>query len=278
MELFPGLNAYSVPGVAVFIANKTVHFCAGQHAHEEYEFFMPLNDEIIGQCDNIPGTIEKRKFIPYNSGQKHGAYKEALVNKLICVTCSKEYMMNIAQESFHTSELVFENVCFQPSNSIRLIIGQFTEEEIAKRPGYRDVQTCLARMLVTELIRCSKNNINANGSVRVEDVFKEKAGIRSAMDFLCQQFFLEFSLEEAASVAGMSPYHFIREFKKYTGQTPHKFYIGIKVKNAKELLHDKEKSITEIALETGFSNAGNFSTVFKQYTGMTPSQYRDMIC
>ena len=48
----------------------------------------------------------------------------------------------------------------------------------------------------------------------------------------------------------------------------------IKIQKAKNLLFKSDKSITEIAMDLGFSTSQYFATAFKRYTGRTPSSYR----
>jgi transcriptional regulator GlxA family with amidase domain len=46
------------------------------------------------------------------------------------------------------------------------------------------------------------------------------------------------------------------------------------VEKAQELLRETQKSITDVAMETGFNSSQYFSTVFRRYTGYAPARYR----
>lgn len=61
------------------------------------------------------------------------------------------------------------------------------------------------------------------------------------------------------------------------GASTNKYIRRIRIDIAKELLAKTNKSVGAIAEETGFSESQYFSTVFKQETGMTPSQYKDSL-
>jgi len=50
----------------------------------------------------------------------------------------------------------------------------------------------------------------------------------------------------------------------------------LRIAKAKELLWNSSKSITDIAMQTGFSSSQYFSRVFRKYAGMTPADYREM--
>lgn len=80
------------------------------------------------------------------------------------------------------------------------------------------------------------------------------------------------SLDEAAETAGLSRYHFLRVFKKATGVPPHAYRTVKRIEVAK-LLINKGIPISQVALETGFSNQSHFTNTFKNYIGSTPRQY-----
>lgn len=82
------------------------------------------------------------------------------------------------------------------------------------------------------------------------------------------------SLEELAAYCGFSPSKFSNHFKEAVGTTPHAYMLKLKLERAKDLLRGTDKTIMEIAQELAFSSSDYFSSVFKKYTGMTPTQYR----
>ena len=61
------------------------------------------------------------------------------------------------------------------------------------------------------------------------------------------------------------------------GASTNKYIRRIRIDVAKEMLSKTNKSVGTIAEETGFSESQYFSTVFKQETGMTPSQFKDSL-
>jgi len=85
------------------------------------------------------------------------------------------------------------------------------------------------------------------------------------------------NIDEMAKCAGMSKYHFIRVFKKNIGITPWQYIMQRKITNAKELLHNPNKTIKQIAYETGFKDPDYFSTTFKKITGLRPGDFRNTL-
>jgi len=81
-------------------------------------------------------------------------------------------------------------------------------------------------------------------------------------------------LATLAELVQLSPYHFCRSFKSSFGMPPHRYHASRRIERAKQLLADRELSITRVALKTGFSDTSTFTAAFHRLTGQTPSCYR----
>jgi Transcriptional regulator containing an amidase domain and an AraC-type DNA-binding HTH domain len=84
----------------------------------------------------------------------------------------------------------------------------------------------------------------------------------------------ELSLQVLAKESGYSRVHFVRMFRAATGYTPHNYLLKLRLDRVRELLASPTLSLTEIALECGFSSHSHLSRVFRQVLGATPSEYR----
>lgn len=95
------------------------------------------------------------------------------------------------------------------------------------------------------------------------------------MVYLHEHYNRDHTTESLASRCNLSPYYFIRKFKKICGQSPQKYLTHIRIeKKAKKMLIESDMLISDIAYVIGYRNPLYFSKTFKQYTGKTPSQYR----
>ena len=81
-------------------------------------------------------------------------------------------------------------------------------------------------------------------------------------------------LATLAELARLSPYHFCRSFKRSFGMPPHRYHASRRIERAKQLLADRELSVTTVALDVGFSETSTFTAAFHRLTGQTPSGYR----
>lgn len=103
-----------------------------------------------------------------------------------------------------------------------------------------------------------------------------RARINTVMDYIHNNLHKSLSLNELSKVANFSPYHFHRIFSSITGETLNSFIQRLRVeKAASMLIANPKKSITEIALDYGFSSSASFARLFKEMYGMNASQWRN---
>ncbi|MDJ0714730.1 MAG: AraC family transcriptional regulator [Prochloraceae cyanobacterium] len=99
--------------------------------------------------------------------------------------------------------------------------------------------------------------------------------LRQVIDYIQAHLSEEIGLKPMADLIGISQCHFLREFKKTVGLTPHKYIMQERVKMAKRLLKKQQNlPLAEVALTCGFSNQSHLGRVFKQQTNMTPKIYQ----
>lgn len=96
--------------------------------------------------------------------------------------------------------------------------------------------------------------------------------VSRAREFLAEELDRRVSLEEVAGEVGLSRYHFLRVFKQETGLPPHVFRTLCRIETAKVLLR-KGMPLSQVSLETGFTDQSHFTNKFRQFTGATPRQY-----
>ena len=91
---------------------------------------------------------------------------------------------------------------------------------------------------------------------------------------LNKRFHEPISLDQLSKQHAISKFHLVRQFKKYTGFTPHEYVINCRITYAKELLTYSDLTVAEIAARTGIHNVSHFINLFKQRAEMTPLAYR----
>ena len=82
------------------------------------------------------------------------------------------------------------------------------------------------------------------------------------------------SLDEIASLVGVSRRQIERLFKRYVGEVPTKYYLDMRLRRARSLLLQTSMSVMEIALACGFQSPPHFSKCYRDLFGHTPSAER----
>lgn len=147
------------------------------------------------------------------------------------------------------------------SNEILLLIQAF-ENFSSRDPEKQLLAHTLFLSFFTKLIASEHRQQNISSD------------IQSALDYIEENITSCIELSILADVSGLSVSRLKTKFKEQMGITPREYINFSKVEHAKNLLKQKDYSITDVAFLLNFSSSNYFSSVFKQFTGITPSEYR----
>ena len=98
--------------------------------------------------------------------------------------------------------------------------------------------------------------------------------INAVMTYINNHYREELSLENVAGFAGFSRYYFSRSFKKQTGYSFKDYLCQKRLQVAMDLLIRTNRSMRDVAIESGFGSVATFNRVFREKKGCTPTQYR----
>lgn len=105
-------------------------------------------------------------------------------------------------------------------------------------------------------------------------IYQGRSDISKAREYIETHWLEAFSLEKIAQAVNLSRFHFARLFKKHTAMTPYVYYQELKLKRLAEALCDSACSVSEAFATCGIDYKGPYLRLFKEKTGMTPSQFR----
>lgn len=94
------------------------------------------------------------------------------------------------------------------------------------------------------------------------------------MDFVQSHLHEKLTVERIAEHAGYSPGYLSRLFTHENDMSLYQFVLRCRLERAQYLINTTRLSIEEIASQTGFPSAANFSQAFRRETGLSPSEYR----
>ena len=91
--------------------------------------------------------------------------------------------------------------------------------------------------------------------------------------FIDKNFADPIDLNNISEEAYFSKFHFIRQFSKIYGKTPHQYLKVVRIEKAMELLRT-DLSISDTCYAVGFESLSSFSGLFKRIVGLSPSEYQ----
>lgn len=112
-----------------------------------------------------------------------------------------------------------------------------------------------------------------------EDLVQPKTSVSkerllTMMAFIQKNYPQRITLEEIAASASISTREASRCFQSNIHETPIEYLLEYRVEMAKKFLKASNDPITEIAVQTGFSDCAYLGKIFKRKTNMTPMEYR----
>ena len=106
----------------------------------------------------------------------------------------------------------------------------------------------------------------------------QKWRLKQVVEYVDHHLSGKITLLDLAAVAGLSRMHFASQFRAATGFRPHEYLLRRQIQRAEELLRQSTMTLVEVALTVGFQTQAHFTTVFKQFVGDTPYQWRNAHC
>ena len=154
----------------------------------------------------------------------------------------RELLLRI-RDTYEKRELMWNTVCYSYLLRVYAILGQRYLNGVRSRP--------------------------ADGSRIVESEV-----ITASMTYINNHYNQDLSLEDVAEFAGFSRYYFSRSFKKQTGYSFKDYLCQKRLQVAMDLLIRTDKSMKDVAVESGFGSVATFNRVFREKKGCTPTQFR----
>ena len=179
-------------------------------------------------------------------------------------------LTNIFDAFASSSDVILEN----QSRHLQLL-EMLCSEMQDKRAGYLLAVESLCKQLILETARVCVPQKYDYSSYRSNQRSHQDNVVNTVIRYLNDNYSEPLKLKEIAAQVYLSERHVSRIFKSVTGSSIKKFASQLRIDIAKQLLLNADKSISDVAYETGFQDVRYFSTVFKKHSGLSPSDFRE---
>lgn len=263
-------------GIRMYRNRNTIEF--DPHWHTALEILYPIENSYtvhIGSHDYevqehdilviAPGTIHS--YSPPSTGERifllvHNSMLEAVPSVRTILQSIRPYAL-ISKDAY------------PPLNAALCRILDYIIEEYDESGPYTD--SLVLAKIVEFLVYLGRTNMyrtthteTFNSDNRQEYVIK----YMEVCNYVTEHISEDITVDQLASVAGFSKFHFSRIFKDLAGMSCHEYLIQRRLENAEQLLADPDISITDVAMQSGFGSISTFSRIFRKEMGITPSDYR----
>ncbi len=244
------------------------------HAHAAYTVSAVLAGQLTATIGDDTFELPAGETALTNVGQNHSARGEQV--EFVSIGVAPALVTEMVTEiglTRTTANIIFRRAAVTDSTitkRAREIAAEVADEQL----GRTAMLDSLVRQFVIHLLRCHLT-VRQSDQIELSRAGPVDRRLRLAIEFMHDNFGRELALEEIASAAYLSEYHFARLFKQITGVTPHVYLANVRLERARRLLADTVLPISEIAAMVGYQSQSHFSKMFRSVTGITPRAYRE---
>lgn len=252
------------------------------HWHEEAEFFLVLEGEILFQVDADYTLVKAGEAVFIDGGDIHAGHAAAHAPCSYCaVVFDPRLLDSLGFDAVQTVSVgpLQERTCTFPrlirpvSDWEKRLLGSLEailEACFGRKPGY---QTFIKGHLYLMLHEIAAEGRSVNRS-RNSAAEPKGEKLKKTLQFMQQHYDRPIRIRELAEQIPMSEGQFSRFFKAMTRQTPVEYLNAYRIKQAAELLRSSDRKVSDIALEVGFEHISYFIRVFRKAMLVTPAQFR----
>ncbi|NOY45619.1 MAG: AraC family transcriptional regulator [Deltaproteobacteria bacterium] len=113
---------------------------------------------------------------------------------------------------------------------------------------------------------------HADGRATLRTAGRERRAIRLVKEYIEARFADRIRLAELAEVAGLSPFHLVRTFRREVGLPPHAYLTQVRVERAKKMI-SAGISLADVAYAVGFTDQSHLTRSFRKIVGVTPGYF-----
>ena len=278
------LQGFKVPMRVTALANIhyfefTNEFHSQENSHDFCELLYVDNGEIQVKSDSFEGFLCENQLIIHRPGENHWLKGSGTVAPNVIIIgfeCKSEALLTFSKKpitlgSEHKkmlSKIMQEGMSiYEPPYDIPNTVYMKKREEY---PFGADqmIKISLEAFLISivrDFLGDKKSNVvNSSGT---------SSYIGNVHQYITEHYTEKINLENLCFIFGTNKTSLCREFKNSYGQTIFDYIHTLKINSAKQMLRDKNMSVTGISEKLGFDSVHYFCRLFKKNTGFSPTDY-----
>ncbi|WP_449432971.1 GlxA family transcriptional regulator [Pseudomonas putida] len=131
------------------------------------------------------------------------------------------------------------------------------------------------RRAVEQMLACDRSRVSSDAPATAPELDPSlPRGLRVALELMHANIEDPIGIDEIAEHAGLSRRHLERLFRRHVQATPPRYYLELRLTHARQLLQHTSKSLTEVAVASGFVSCPHFYRRFRELFAIAPRQFR----
>jgi len=247
-----------------FIFHPSINHKFGRYnTHENIEFLYFLKGTARVRYDGDILSVGAGQLVVINPHAAHQVFDGNGLNYR-CLIVDKRFFR---ENGINPAELYFQPLINAPE--LDGLFGRIAEEYACD--GLFRTAAIKSAVLDLILFLCRRYASMQNPDDVIENDSYDR--IQKAINYIKENIDKKISVDDLADHVRISKYHFLRQFKKVTGNTAVNYINYLRCEYAKQLFRTSSLQIKEVADMCGFENRSYFAKIFKQYNGITPRQF-----
>ena len=251
------------------------------HWHLEVEIIMPLINSYVVEVAEKVITVEPGEILLIPSGELHSLRAPDSGSRLILlVDCTSLYDfpgMHFVVQMFPPYLLIRPSEApgaTETYEALASLLHRIDDEYFSEFP-FREA-ACFS-YITQFFVTLGREFWRDTETQRTEAVGKKNTYYIDRFLEVCNYINAHctdsVSVDDLASIAGFSKFHFSRLFKQYMNISYHDYLVKRRIMHAEKLLISPGCSIVQASVQSGFNSLSTFNRVFKAYKKCTPTEF-----
>jgi AraC-like DNA-binding protein/mannose-6-phosphate isomerase-like protein (cupin superfamily) len=258
------------------LKNYPPNFTFGPHRHTRVEINFVKKGKCYMKFDNDVVCFEKNDVMIIYPNVEHYFYVDDKPTTLVQLEFRMETFPDLKVNPELEGHLIFlHNIITNSQKYMKVVynpeITELIEKIVVEIQEEQENYKVLARLMYSQLFIVISRHIKE--TLKYTQSLPNDC-LNKALKIINTKYNEEIDVEHVASKCFVSSRYLRNLFKKYLNTTPIDYMLSLKINKSKELMRNPVFNLKEIAYQTGFSNQPYFCKRFRDYTGMTPYEYR----
>jgi len=252
---------------------RTTHLSeqSNTHNHNHHHIIFGLKGHAEFEIDGQGGYVQEGVGCIVPSNVSHSFFGSAK-NKLLILDLTSNLPLLELESALrsHYLDLILNSAKYFQFDQTMVALINALAHELTVMQNDNSASIAIGQCLLRSLYH------RLSGDIEVEEVnqIRDRIDLSRIKRYIYANLSGKIQTADLARLCNLSESHFYQKFKESLGISPYQYVLNERISCASMMLSDSSKSITEICFTLGFSSPSAFTNVFRQKTGMSPSQHR----